>query len=101
MEKLSKLYSDKKSTMPKQVDFTFDIKYSGIEITEQIREQIKDSFDKFNSDNLTVFQPVEMQKYFKQYGYDKTNPAMYSMISWVVEANEFSGTSGMTFEEFV
>lgn len=50
---------------------------------------------------MSVFQPIEMQKYFKQYGFDKTNPAMYSMICWVVEANEFSGTAGMTFDEFV
>ena len=42
-----------------------------------------------------------MKKSFKQYGYDKSEPAMYSMISWITDANEFSGTSGMTFEEFV
>jgi Ca2+-binding EF-hand superfamily protein len=42
-----------------------------------------------------------MMKTFKQHGYDKTNPAMYSMICWITDANEFSGTAGMTFEEFV
>ena len=26
---------------------------------------------------------------------------MYSMICWITEANEYSGTDGMTFDEFV
>lgn len=42
-----KLYNQQKSTMPKQVDFTFDIKHSGIEMTEQVIEMVRDSFEKF------------------------------------------------------
>lgn len=34
-------------------------------------------------------------------GLDQKNPALYSMISWITDANMFSGTAGMTFDEFI
>lgn len=42
-----------------------------------------------------------MKKSFESSGLDKSDPAMYSMICWIYEANEFSGTSTMTFDEFL
>lgn len=42
-----------------------------------------------------------MKKVFQLHGYDQKHPAMYSMICWIVEANMFSGTAGMTFEDFL
>ena len=34
-------------------------------------------------------------------GYEKTEPGMYNMILWITEANEYSGTDGITFDEFI
>ena len=38
---------------------------------------------------------------FEKSSLAKESPAMYSMVRWIVDANKFSGTKGMTFEEFL
>ena len=87
--------------MPNQVEFTFDWQNSGLDLNEETLEVLKDCFDKFQSDNLQVFEPKEMKLKFKLHGMDKSDPAMYSMMCWITDANDFSGTDGMTFDEFV
>lgn len=47
------LYKREKTVMPNEVNFTFDIKFSGVDLNEDIVLQIKESFEKFQSDNLT------------------------------------------------
>ena len=42
-----------------------------------------------------------MKASFEKSGLDKEQPSIYSMVCWIVDANEYSGTAGMTFEEFV
>ena len=42
-----------------------------------------------------------MKAAFEGCGLDKENPSIYSMVCWIVDANEFSGTAGMTFDEFM
>ena len=95
------LYDPNSTQLPRLLGFSYDVQKGGINIDRDTMEFLKDSFEKFMSDPLTIFQPKEMKKTFKQYGYDKTDPAMYSMICWITEANEYSGTDGMTFDEFV
>lgn len=95
------LYNGKKSHMPKCVNINFDLKFAGIELDPEIIRQIRESFEKFQSDPLKPFEPVEMKKSMKQYGYDKEYPAMYSMISWITDQQNFVGLKGMTFDEFL
>ena len=45
--------------------------------------------------------PGDMKFEFEKNGIDKSDPSLYAMICWITDANEFSGTEGMTFEEFV
>ena len=45
--------------------------------------------------------PKQLKEEFIKYEIDKAKPSLYSMICWIVDANEFSGTEYMTFEEFV
>ena len=45
--------------------------------------------------------PQEMKREYLKHGIDKSDPGMYAMICWITDANEYSGTEGMTFEEFV
>ena len=42
-----------------------------------------------------------MMEGFRKMGLDEKNPALYSMICWINDANMFSGTTGMTFDEFI
>jgi hypothetical protein len=45
--------------------------------------------------------PNDIRQKFEYFGLDKENKAMYSMVCWICEANLYSGTEFMTFEEFV
>ena len=94
-------YSKGQSAMPNQVDFTFDVKFSGIEIDKQTLAELHDLFDKFQSDNSVILKPSHMKKEYEKHKLYEHSPSMYSMISWITDANEFSGTEGMTFDEFV
>ena len=87
--------------MPNEVGFTFNFKTAGLGLDDAKVADLYESFEKFRSNNIEVFQPKQMKQAFKNYGFDKTKPEMYSMITWITDANEFSGTAGMTFDEFV
>ena len=56
---------------------------------------------KFQDIDREVMRPAEIKEKFKHYGLDKSHIALYSMICWITEANLYSGTETMTFEEFV
>ena len=56
---------------------------------------------KYQSTNSEIIIPGEILKTFKKNKIDISNPSMYSMMSWITQANEYSGTSGMTFEEVI
>jgi hypothetical protein len=90
-----------RTEMPRAVSFTFDWKISGFEITDEALESIKESLAKFNSENDPNVYPGQLKDHFLKHGFNKTRPAMYSMISWITDANQFSGTAGMTFDEFI
>ena len=45
--------------------------------------------------------PCELKQQFETHGVDKSDPSLYAMMCWITDANEFSGTTGMTFEEFI
>ena len=96
----TKDYKRSTSRMPNEIDFTFDAKFSGINITDDDMRQIKEAFQKFNLEPDTLRPPV-LRDAFKKFGMDKQNPALYSMMCWISDANEFSGTEGMTFDEFI
>ena len=42
-----------------------------------------------------------MVETFKKHGIDKSNPSIYSMMKWIADANLYSGTDGMTFDEVI
>ena len=94
-------YDKKNSAMPNQVDFTFDVKFSGIEIDKKTLDELHDLFEKFQSDNSVILKPSQMKREYEKHKMYETTPSMYSMISWITDANEFSGTEGMTFGEFI
>lgn len=56
---------------------------------------------KYQSTNTNIIVPKEILKTFKKNGIDKDKPSLYSMMKWIADANEFSGTEGMTFEEVI
>lgn len=56
---------------------------------------------KFSSQNTETIYPKEILQSFKKYGIDKEKPSVYSMMAWIANANEYSGTSGMTFQELL
>lgn len=62
---------------------------------------LRDAFDKFDEKNTGVWDPRDLKREFKKFGYDKSNPPLYSMICWIADANNFSGTVTMTFDEFI
>ena len=99
--KTSKLYDKHDSEMPETLDFAFDIKYSGIEISRQDIIDLEEYFMKFQSTNTEIIRPKEILKTFKKHNIDKENPSMYSMMKWMADANLHSGTDGMTFEEVI
>ena len=45
--------------------------------------------------------PSDIREKFKLLGLDVENKAMFSCICWICEANLYSGTEFMTFDEFV
>ena len=87
--------------MPETLDFAFDMKYSGIEISAKDIRYLEDYFMKYQSTNSTIIKPREILKTFKKHNIDKENPSMYSMMKWISDANTHSGTDGMTFEEVI
>ncbi len=87
--------------MPETLDFAFDMKYSGIEISGKDIRDLEDYFMKYQSTNSTIIKPREILKTFKKHNIDKENPSMYSMMKWISDANTHSGTDGMTFEEVI
>ena len=99
--KISSLYDKQKSEMPTTVDFDFEIKYSGIELSKETLHFLEDCFEKYSSVNTTIIYPNDMLNTFKKHGIDKTNPSIYSMMKWISDANTFSGTDGMTFDEVI
>ena len=62
---------------------------------------LQDCFDKFQSDNSTILKPKLMWDNFLKIGINKSHPSLYSMMCWITDANEYSGTESMTFEEFI
>lgn len=77
------------------------MKYSGIEIDKETLHQLEDCFMKYQSTNTSIIKPREFLSTFRKHNIDKTNPSLYSMMNWIADANEFSGTEGMTFDEVV
>jgi Ca2+-binding EF-hand superfamily protein len=77
------------------------MKYSGIELSKETVNFLEDCFMKYQSENTTIIKPREMMKTFRKHNIDKTNPSIFSMMNWIADANEFSGTEGMTFDEIV
>ena len=90
-----------KSLMPQEVDFTFNVRLSAMHCDSETMALLNDCFDKFQSDNSVILKPKQMRDNFVKIGLDKSHPSMYSMMCWITDANEFSGTEGMTFEEFI
>jgi hypothetical protein len=93
------LYDRNKTEMPQTLDFAFDMKYCGIQFDSQDVRDLEEYFMKYQSENTTIIKPGEMLKTFKKHGIDKEKPSLFSMLKWICNANEFSGTDGMTFEE--
>jgi Ca2+-binding EF-hand superfamily protein len=87
--------------MPDTIDFAFDMKYSGIEISTQDIHDLEEFFMKYQSTNSTIIKPREILKTFKKHNIDTENPSMYSMMKWISDANSHSGTEGMTFDEVI
>ena len=63
--------------------------------------ELSEAFYKFQSDNSEVMKPRMLRDEFLKHNLDKEQPGMYSMICWICDANEFSGTEYMTFDDFV
>ena len=95
------LYERHDTIMPKEFGFTFDVMRAGLGLDRRLRHEIEDCLAKFQRGNSSSFRPREIQRQFERDGYDKTKIAMYSMVCWIADANENSGTETMTFEEFV
>ena len=55
--KVSSFYNKNKSEMPQTIDFAFDIKYSGIELSKETLHFLEDCFMKYQSTNTTVIKP--------------------------------------------
>lgn len=95
------LWNKKKSSMPQEVDFTFNIKNSALNCDKETMDILNDCFEKFQSDNSVILKPKDMRENFIKIGLEKQYPSLYSMIAWITDANEFSGTESMTFDEFI
>ena len=87
--------------MPKAVGLTFEFEDSGVKLSQELLEELEDCFNKYNSIPSPFIEPDHVRKTFLHHGLDKTKPAMYNMICWMTEANEYSGTEGITFDEFI
>lgn len=83
------------------MEFSFDPRQSTIKFTDEQMKNLRDAFDKFDEKNTGVWDPKDLKKEFKKFGYDKMDPPLYSMLCWITEANNYSGTETMTFDEFV
>uniref|UniRef100_A0A7S3FV94 EF-hand domain-containing protein n=1 Tax=Strombidium rassoulzadegani TaxID=1082188 RepID=A0A7S3FV94_9SPIT len=94
-------YRKDQSVMPRQINFTFDVKFSGIEIEEEVITQIHDLLDKFQSVNENCVRPNLIKREYEKHKLYEKYPSLYSMVCWVTDANEFSGTESMTYQEFV
>ena len=95
------LYEKKKTALPNEMEFNFDPRGSMIKFSEDQLKGLRDAFDRFDEKNTGVCDPLELKSEFKKSGCDKSNPPLYSMICWIADANNFSGTETMTFDEFV
>ena len=89
------------TTMPSAVALTFQLENSGIKLPQETILKLQDCFDKFSSIGNPILQPVDLREKFETLGYAQTEPGMYNMICWITEANEYSGTDGVTFDEFM
>ena len=94
------LYEKEATKMPPKIGFTL---FNKILDSVELRNQLQDLFTKFVSPKYEseILIPEDMKLTFERSGIDKESPAMYSMICWIVDANKFSGTLGMTFDEFI
>ena len=83
-----------------------------LEIDSQTMEFLRDSFWKFlprdpNQDQNNIHQqedlldPAYMKAMYERIGLDKEYPSMFAMVSWMVEADNQTGNSGLTFPQFV
>jgi Ca2+-binding EF-hand superfamily protein len=64
-------------------------------------EDLEEMFLKYKDDNSTTIYPKDFLKTFKKHGFEKEKPSLYSMMEWICNANEFSGSEGMTFQEVI
>lgn len=95
------IYNKGQTQMPQTIDFAFDIRYSGIEFSSEDVNDLEECLMKYQSKNTTIIYPKELLVTFKKHKIDVDKPSVYSMMKWVADANEFSGTEGMTFEELL
>ena len=58
------------SKMPKEVDFTFNYQFSGIEIDKNVITELNDAFCKFGNMDETRMDPNYMKREFKKNGLD-------------------------------
>ena len=72
--------------MPNEVDFTFNYRFSGIDIDKSVIDELNDAFCKFGNEDETKMNPDFMKKEFKKNGLDLEYPSIYSCINWICEA---------------
>ena len=87
--------------MSKEIDFEFHHERSSLQFDKETIKELEEAFYKFQYDNSEVMRPRQLKEEFLKHNYDKDQPCIYSMICWICDANEFSGTEYMTFEDFL
>jgi Ca2+-binding EF-hand superfamily protein len=95
------LWEKEATDMPNQYGFTFDILKSHIKIDQKLFDEASDCLNKFQDHDTHLMKPLDIKKKFEAVGLDKENKAIYSCVSWICEANLYSGTEYMTFEEYI
>lgn len=79
----------------------FDTRHSVIQFSEEQRKDLRDAFEKFDMHNTGVLEPIKLKEEFLKYGYDKSNPPLFSMLCWIADASAHAGTEKIDFDQFV
>ena len=84
------LYQKQHSQYPKHIEQYFDTRHSVIRFTDAQRKDLRDAFEKFDEQNVGVIEPVKLKQEFLKYGYDKSSPPLFSMLSWIADASAYA-----------
>ena len=99
------------SSMPHKIDPSFrkEKEFSGIELSDETLELLKDSFYKYlprdEPGGAMVelkLDPSHLQGVYEKLGLDVEIPSLYAMVCWMAQIKKESGNAdGITFDEFM